>query len=260
MSVVRYSKEFIVMSKALKNAYEKVFSRHAATEDKGKFDVVTANDYGIEEYIINVIKAEFPEDRVLSEETNSNTVVMDRTWTIDPIDGTYNMSRNSPLFGIQCALYIDEIIVFSIIYLPIFDELFYAEKDGGAYLNGKRISVVQSDLEHAVISFGDFPHKRPDDFNDEHKLMRALSSKVAKIRMFGSACFDFVYLASGRTDGTIIFTKNKWDIAPGILIASEAGAVIRSLSGEYSFDSRVVIATSTVDLYDCIVECYIKDN
>lgn len=256
MRKLRYSKEFTVMSDTIKKAFLEVYSKSAPTEEKGRFDVVTANDYGIEAYIINAIKSEFPGDRVLSEETNSNTLIMGRTWTIDPIDGTYNMSRNSPLFGIQCALYVDEIVVFSIIYLPEFDEMFYAEKNGGAYLNGEKITVVQNDLDHAVISFGDFPHKRPSDFSDEHKIMRALSPKVAKIRMYGAASFDFAYLASGRTDGTIIFTKNKWDIAPGILIASEAGAVIRSLSGDYSFESNAVIAMSTLDLYNCVIECY----
>ena len=260
MSIERYLKEFTIISSTIKNAYEKIFTEDAPIKDKGKFDVVTSNDYKIEEYIIGAIQKEFPMDKVLGEETSSSTDVTGRTWTIDPIDGTYNMSRNSPLFGIQCALYINEDIVFSIIYLPKFDELFYAEKGGGAYLNGRKISVAQNNLEHAVISFGDFPHTRPDDFNDEHNLMKKLSSKVAKIRMLGSACFDFAYLASGRTDGTIIFTRNKWDIAPGILIASEAGAIVRSLSGDYSFDSRAVVATSTMKLYNCILECNVRDD
>lgn len=257
MNKTVYQKELEIIEYAVKTAYSEFFSYdNLISKDKGKFDVVTNNDYRIEEYLIRTIESNFPGDKILSEETNATTKIQGRTWTIDPIDGTYNMTRRSPLFGIQCALYIDDEIVFSVVYLPMLKEFYHAEKDCGAFLNGKRIAVVQNDLEHSAVSFGDFPHRRIEDFQDEHRIMDKLSSSIAKIRMFGSACIDFVYLASGRTDGTIIFTKNKWDIAPGILIASEAGAIIRSLDGDYSESSRVVIATATNDLYGCIVDCY----
>ncbi len=259
MSGSMYEYEHKVMSNAIKNAYSTIFSyNNMLVQDKDKFDVVTVNDYKIEEFLIKTISEHFPNDQILSEETNFDTQVKGRTWTIDPIDGTYNMSRNSPMFGIQCALYENEHIVFSIIFLPEFDELYYAEKGCGSFLNGQKISVAKNDLSHSVISFGDFPHKYLDDFADEHRIMTKLSERVAKIRMFGAACIDFAYLASGRTDGTVMFTKNKWDIAPGILVAKEAGAFIGSLSGEYTPNSRAVIAASTVELYNGIIECYEK--
>ncbi len=259
MNKAMYQKELEVMESAIRKAYSDCFSfDKLISKDKGRFDVVTNNDYKIEEYLIRTIESNFSKDNILSEETNSNTLIQERTWTIDPIDGTYNMSRKSPLFGIQCALYKDDEIVFSIVYLPMLNELYHAEKGCGSYLNGKKITVIQNDLEHSAVSFGDFPHKRIADFQDEHRIMSNLSASIAKVRMFGSACIDFVYLASGRTDGTIIFTKNKWDIAPGILIASEAGAIIRSLDDEYFEGSRVVIATATNDLYNCIVDSYKK--
>lgn len=261
MNNSKYEREYNVLSAAVIDAYETKFSRmNVSVMDKSRFDVVTENDLRIEEYIIEIIKREFPGDLILSEEKNPDTVVSNRTWTIDPIDGTFNMSRRSPLYGIQCALYLNGEIVFSIVYLPELNEFYSAQMNCGSYLNGSKIGVSKSDLEHSAVSFGDFPHTRPDDFNDEHKLMKRLSERIAKIRMFGSACIDFVYLASGRIDGTVLFTKNKWDIAPGILIAREAGAKIRSLEGEYSENSRVVIGAATDLLYECIVDCMKGDR
>lgn len=256
MKKQEYKTEFDIISSAVKTAYSDLFSfDNMRSQDKSRFDIVTSNDYKIEEYIIKTINQHFPDDRILSEETNSTTAVKGRTWTIDPIDGTFNMLRQSPMFGIQCALYQNDDIVFSLVFLPVFNELYYAEKGCGAYLNGIKINVANNDLEHSAVSFGDFPHKQINDFKDEHILMEELSKHIAKIRMFGAACIDFVYMASGKTDGTIIFTKNKWDIAPGILIAREAGAFVQSFDGEYTPDSRAVIAVGTKELYQCIIDC-----
>lgn len=255
----QYKKELEIMESAVRKAYAEVFSAdRSSSKDKGKFDVVTENDFRIEKYLIKTIEDNFSGDLILSEEYNSETAVKGRTWTVDPIDGTYNMTRNAPLFGIQCALYENDEIVFAIGYLPVFDEMYHAQKGCGAYLNGKKITVNKFDVEHSVVSFGDISHRRTDDAADQLKIMNGLSQYVAKYRMFGTACFDFVYLASGRIDGTVIFTKNKWDIAPGMLIAKEAGALVRSLDGDYNNDSRAVIATATPELYELIAECYKK--
>ena len=253
MNDKKYDKELQIMKTSIINAYNECFTEQMSTTDKDIFDIVTDNDMKIERKLLSVINTVFPDDRILREETNFETIIKKRTWTIDPIDGTYNMSRGIPLYGVQCALYDDNEVVLSIVYLPEFKEIYTAQKNQGAYLNGKRIIVRNSDLNHSVVSFGDFPHKRPMDFRDEQIIMNDLSFKIAKIRMFGSACIDFAYIASGKTDGTIIFTKNRWDIDPGILLAREAGARIKSLEGDYNRESRVVIATATEELYNAIV-------
>ena len=139
-------------------------------------------------------------------------------------------------------------------YLPHFQEMYYAKAGQGAYLNGQRLQVRDSDLEHGIVSFGDFPHSRPTDAKQEMKIIENLSSRIAKIRMFGAACMDFAFVASGKTTGTVIFTKNKWDIAPGILLCQEAGALLKGWDGDYTEESDVVIAASTEELYQAIVE------
>ncbi|MBQ7383271.1 MAG: inositol monophosphatase [Clostridia bacterium] len=241
------------ITEAIKAAYAKHGQLDEnSLSDKSRFDLVTSTDYNIEEYLIGQIRLRYPDDKILSEETNNATVIDGKTWTIDPIDGTYNMANGIRIYGIQCAMYDGGKPVLCAIFLPHFDELYYAEAGKGAYLNGKPIGVKPRDLSHCTVSFGDFPHTRARDFELEHKIMKSLSSKIAKIRMFGAACMDFTCVASGKTSGTVVFTKNKWDITPGILLCREAGALIMDTVGEYSEDSAEVIAVSSRELYDCI--------
>lgn len=88
---------------------------------------------------------------------NSNTVVEQCTWTIDPIDGTYNTANGIKMYGIQCAMYEDGKLKLAAIYLPHFDELYYAKFGEGAYLNGEKLNVKKSPLDHCIVSMGDFP-------------------------------------------------------------------------------------------------------
>ena len=196
----------------------------------------------------------YPNDKILSEETNSDTVVEQCAWTIDPIDGTYNMANGIKMYGIQCAMYEDGKLNLAAIYLPHFDELYYAKSGEGAYLNDEKLNVKKSPLDHCIVSMGDFPHSRPDDAAQELQLISTLSEKIAKIRMFGAACMDFAFVAAGKTSGTVIFTKNKWDIAPGILLCQEAGALIKGDNGDYTEKSNVVIVASSEWLYKAITD------
>ena len=244
--MVDYGEELKFISETIIDAYKKCVEENIsiAAEDKSEFDLVTKLDYSIEQFIINAIKQKYPFDRIHSEEYNPKTVIKQRTWTIDPIDGTVNMSLGMPLFGIQCSLIVNDEPVLGSIYLPKFDELYTAVKGNGAYLNGKRIFVKERDVVHSVLSFGDYPHSRKNEAEVQHNMINILKNSVSKIRMFGAASIDFAFLAAGRTSGLVIFTKNKWDITPGFVICKEAGATISSLSGEYTFEENAIIATA----------------
>ncbi len=133
------------------------------------------------------------------------------------------------------------------------NEIYSAYKNGGAFLNGKQIHVLPRSPENSILSFGDFPHSRVEDSLLEHKMINQLSRCVSKIRMFGAASLDFAYLAAGRISGTIMFTTNKWDIAPGIIICKEAGAKLKSMSGDYSFSDSVIVAVADDRMYEMVV-------
>ena len=217
---------------------------------KAAMDIVTATDLDIEKYVTEKIMEAYPQDHIHSEEFHSNEPLTDRTWIIDPIDGTFNFSTKSPHFGLQGAFWDKGELQFSVIYLPQLNELYEAVLGKGAFLNSERITVSKRNLENSIVSFGDFPHSRPKDAEDQMKAFTAVRPKIAKIRMFGASSVDFSYFASGRTEGVVLFTKNKWDIAPGLLLAKEAGAITLDENGNpYTFESRSIFAVNSMELY-----------
>ena len=150
-----YEKELNFIRAALRSAYEEHGNAARAQKQKRAFDVVTEIDLSIERALTAAIKTAFPKDRVLGEEFSSQTAVQGRTWTLDPIDGTFNMANGSPLFGVQAALIEDGDVAVSAVYLPHFQEEIYAVKGEGAYCNGARLQVNGGvALQNSLISFG----------------------------------------------------------------------------------------------------------
>lgn len=226
---------------------------------KTQFDLVTNIDCDIEKQLSEAVLEVFPHDHIHGEENINRESIMDRTWTIDPIDGTCNMACGIPLFGVQCALFEKSEVVFSIVYLPHTQEIITAERGGGCFVNGTRTIVKQSPtINNAIISFGDYPHSKDAKMAlRQHSAIKELYPRIAKIRMFGAACIDFASLASGRTDGTVVITKNLWDIAPGILLCKEAGAVLTNLEGApYKFGDDGVVASANQMIADLITEAF----
>lgn len=250
-----FRKETAFLESAVKEAYKNC-GRFGSVTEKTSFDLVTDADVRIERFITELIRDQFPDDRILGEEENPETAVKGRTWTVDPIDGTVNMAHSIRIFGVQCSLIENSKPAASAIYLPLWDEMYTAARGRGAFRNGEPIRAVRREPEKAIVSFGDLSHVRADDFTDQMRMMFYLSPKVAKLRMFGCAAADFAALACGKLDGTVLFTKNQWDLAPGILLAHEAGCEIRSPEGEYTLDSRAVIAAATPELAELIRESW----
>ncbi len=245
--------ELLFLKETLKKAYSDVCKSEILVSEKAEFDVVTNADQGIERIFKSELEKAFPGDRLHGEEFSSDTPLIDRTWILDPIDGTYNFSTSSPHFGLQAAFWDQGELRASVIYLPKFDEIYEAEKGKGAFCNGSRISVSQRKVKDSIVSFGDFPAARPSDASDQHLLLQNCYRKIARTRMFGAACIDFAYLASGKTEGVVLFTKNKWDIAPGLLLAKEAGAFCYGIQGEeYCFSSRGIFACNHPDLFKTV--------
>lgn len=251
----KYQRELEFIAGAVKEAFD-AHGSFCAINEKQSFDLVTDADVKIEEQITAAIRETFPGDPIMGEEHSPGIAVADRTWTVDPIDGTVNMANSIPLFGVQCSMFDGGEPVVSVIYLPLWNELYTAEKGEGAFLNGEKLACRERPADRAIISFGDFSHRRPDDLTDEHRVMFYLSPRVSKIRMFGSAAVDFALLVTQRIDGTMFFTKNQWDIAPGALLTREAGGVVTSFEGDYTLDSRAVVAASCENIARLIKESW----
>ncbi len=250
-----YTKELDFLKNTLQEAYFQCCQSSVSVFEKAEFDVVTNVDRAIERHFSASLAHTFPGDRLLGEEFSSDAMLSDRTWILDPIDGTYNFSTGSRQFGLQAALWDRGDLRVSVIYLPAFSELYEAQEGKGAFLNGKRIFVSKRAPKDAIVSFGDFPHKRPEDAMQQMKIMERSIPRIARLRMFGAASVDFAHLASGKTEGVVLYTKNKWDIAPGWLLSREAGACLFGHDGEpYSFHSRAILACNHEDLYQVMMK------
>lgn len=252
-----YEKEKKFIIECMTNAYKTFADENFSINQKSKFDLVTDLDMNIEKYLTEKINQTFPNDVILGEEFSANQTLEGRTWTIDPIDGTCNMASGMPLFGVQCSLIENNEIVLAAIYLPKFNEVIYAIKGNGCYLNDKQVFVDKSlQINNAIVSFGDYPHTSNYKFAKiQHSAINSLYSQIAKIRMFGSACIDFSFVGLARTSACVVITKNLWDIAPGVLIAQEAGAIITNLKGEtYHFGDDGVVASCSEELSNLIIK------
>ena len=245
-------KELAFLSRIVKEAWKACGGADLHTRAKGTFDLVTDVDFAMEKFISSAIESEFGGDCVVGEELNPlRELPAGRSWTVDPIDGTVNMAHGLPLFGVKCAFCIDGTPLASVIFLPRFDELYTALKGGGVRLNGEAVSVSKAPLRDAVVSVGDYSHRTAAHAERQAQLVGKVYDKVAKLRHFGAASVDFSWFAAGRTNGFVMFTRNLWDLVPGVLMSEEAGGVVRSVNGgKYDFSEEGVVVAATEEIAD----------
>lgn len=199
---------------------------------KGPSDFVTNADTRTDKILQEELGAVRPDVGFLTEESGDLGGGEDgKRWIIDPIDGTANFMHGLPYFAISIGYEEAGKLTAGVIYAPITDEMFWAHKGVGAYLNHRRLRVAgRQRLEDAVIGTG-IPHiGRPDNPNFLAEL-QAMMTNTAGIRRFGSPALDLAYVAAGRLDGYWESGLDSWDIAAGILIAQEAGAIVSRLDG-----------------------------
>ena len=205
---------------------------------KGPSDFVTNSDLKAEKIIIEELSKGRPDYSIISEE---NGVIENKdhknTWVIDPIDGTVNFLHGIPHFATSIALKHENEIISGLIFDPIKDEMFYAEKNNGAYLNNKRIRVSKK--------------------NNIQECLFATSGKVDKkiefsYRKSGSAALDLAYIACGRYDGYFQKNLHLWDIAAGLILVEEAGGVINKI--DLNFRKDIKIIASSPDINEKLME------
>ncbi len=220
-----YKEELITAYKLILKAYNLINTDLQITVDiKNDKSFVTSSDIYIEKILINGIKDKFNKDNFVTEETYSNNTIKDRTWIIDPIDGTAHYMKQSLFWGIQLAFIDKGKTQFSIIYLPKIHELYYAIKDTGVYLNNIKVdNIRENHTEMSIIEFTGSINK----FTKEKENI-LLNIKEKNIQIMGylhinSCCFAFSNLISGRSDLLVSSVKRLWDILPGELMCKELG-------------------------------------
>lgn len=215
-------------------------------------DVVTSNDLAIEKFLVEAIAQQFPEDIIISEESNQRIQEGHRLWVMDPIDGTTNYTRGIPMYGIQVAFVVDGAAELSAIYYRALDALYVAKKNYGAFCNDQPIHVGgNKTLDQAIISLGDF--STSNDFRNSRmlNLIRSLMNRVYKLKIHGSACVDMMFVASGKTDVHVMSAHYPWDYLPGLLLVHEAGGVVeKELIENFGLERTLMVVGSTVELYD----------
>jgi len=213
---------------------------------KGPGDFVTNCDKKVEKILINELQIARPNYSILSEEIGEINNDSACKWIIDPIDGTANFLHGIPHFAISVGLEENNEIIAGIIYDPIKDEMFIAEKGNGSYLNNQRMRVSsRSQLKDCVVFTGG-PRQNVENKNTVLKEYNNFSSEVdTPIRKMGSAALDMAYVAAGRCDGYWQRNLNYWDVAAGIIIVKEAGGFVTDFDGESKYvENKTILATN----------------
>lgn len=205
---------------------------HLQVSLKGPGDFVSAADKKAERTIIEELSKARPGYGFLAEESGATTGSdASHRWVIDPLDGTTNFLHGIPIFAISIALERDGQIVAGVIYNPVMDELYVAERGGGAFMNDRRLRVAQrSALADCVIATG-VPHMGKPGHAAYLKKLGAVMMETAGVRRAGAAALDLAWVASGRYDGFWEDGLRLWDIAAGMLLVREAGGFVSDLAG-----------------------------
>lgn len=212
---------------------------------KGIVNLVTEADRLSEKAIIKIIRKNFPEHNILTEESKGYEKESDYKWIIDPLDGTTNYAHGFPVYSVSIALEKGGKIVLGVVFNPVIKELFVAEKDNGAFLNGKRICVSKTrDLSRSLLATG-FPYDIRESRVNNLDHFKNFALKARAIRRAGSAALDLCYLARGIFDGFWELKLSPWDTAAGILMVKEAGGKVTNFSGKrFSIYEKDILATN----------------
>ena len=208
------------------------FGKVHRIDKKGEIDLVTEADVAAEKIILKMLRSHFPKDNIQSEEAGVQDLSSNRTWIVDPLDGTTNFAHGFPFFAVSIGLEIDAEIVLGIVYNPVMDEFFEARKGQGAFLNGVPIHVSNArSLRESLLATG-FPYdirKRSSRIFERFRTMVLASRGV---RRAGSAAIDMCYVAAGRLDGLWEENLKPWYTAAGVIIVSEAGGKLSTCDGQ----------------------------
>ncbi len=222
--------------------------------EKGPSDYVTEIDKRCELLIVEAIRDNFPDHGIMAEETVNDGLRAGYTWVIDPVDGTTNFIHGFPFVAVSIAVCLDKEPVLGLVLDPVRNELFFAKKGEGAWLNGSRLPRRKRvELGEALIATG-FPFRARQYLDDYLKVFRSIFMSVGGIRRAGAAALDLAYLAAGRVDGFWEIGLKAWDIAAGALLITETGGMIGDFRGEGNHLSNGNVVGGAPSVYPFLLE------
>jgi len=193
-------------------------------------EIVTRYDKATDRYLLEQIEKRYPTHSILSEESGFHKKQSDFMWIVDALDGTQNFANNNPLFAINLGIAKNKEMFLGVVYLPVLDELYFAEKGSGAFLNGRSIKV--SSNQNIDKSYGVWCPGAATDRSKLNQLFSGFYPEVMDLRKLGSGGVETAWVASGRSDFYFVPEVDPWDIAPGVLLVEEAGGKVSDFQGE----------------------------
>jgi myo-inositol-1(or 4)-monophosphatase len=228
-----------------------LFRQDPRIEKKGPIDLVTAADLAVEQSFRHLIASRFPDHAVLGEEHGAGRTAGQNAqwrWIIDPLDGTTNFAHGLALFCVSIALEVDGRTEIAVVYDPVAQELFTAERGGGARLNGVPVHVsARNALIDALLCTG-FPYSIREEQQSQVEVFAGFLGRSRAVRRLGSAALDLCYVAVGRFDGFWEEQLHAWDIAAGVLMVQEAGGRVTGYADEPIdlFGGRIVASNGAL--------------
>jgi myo-inositol-1(or 4)-monophosphatase len=236
------------------------FGNPTGIEYKSRVDVVTATDKKCEEEIVHILRSETPDYGIIGEE--GTNIPGEKVWIVDPLDGTTNFSHSYPFCGPSIGLCEGNTILVGALANPFSNELFFASKNQGSYMNDlynkgepTKLQVTKTSELHKSLFSSGFPHnKESQRFKNMVERFIRLEYESHSIRKTGSAALSLAYVAAGRIESYVASGLYSWDMAGGALLVEEAGGTITNFEGEpYTMETREWLVTNGV-IHDKMVE------
>ncbi len=223
---------------------------------KGTNDFVTEVDHAAEGAIIETLLKAYPNHGILAEESGRNHGAKDSeyVWIIDPLDGTTNFIHGLPIYCVSIALAYRGVVQQAVVYDPSRNDLFYATKGRGAFMNDRRLRVSKrTRMSDALIGTG-FPFRRGDNAKRYVKMFEEVMVQCAGLRRPGAAALDLCYVAAGYYDAFFETGLAPWDVAAGSLIVTEAGGLIGNFTGEADYLHQREVVAANPKIYAQLVQ------
>jgi myo-inositol-1(or 4)-monophosphatase len=231
------------------------FKKPIKWHEKKDAGLVTQADLESEKFLIQKLGEIFPEASFFTEEEGKKgDENAPYCWVIDPLDGTTNYAHGLPYFCISVGLTYQKKPIWGAVYQPILDEFFYAQKGKGAFLNGKKIQAnAKTPFNKSFIAIG-VPYAKDSKFNEIIHTLDAIAPKTFGFRHMGAAALDQVYVACGRFDGVVFENLEWWDVAAGIIILEESGALVTDFSNKPVNQNYISFIAAAAPLHEQLLK------